>query len=660
MIVGDFSAPDLTDAQLSTFARLARETRGDILKMTTLAASGHPGGSISSVDFELVVWGCGRFDPARTFRPDRDRVVVIHGHTSPAAYSILSRLGWFDPSLPLLGFRRGGSPFEGHVERDVPGIEWGTGNLGQGLSVAAGFALAARMRGDGSRVYCTMGDGEQQKGQLSEARRFAAREGLTNLVALLDWNRVQLSGDNATILPHDILAAWRADGWEVVEVDGHDHRAVFHALRAAHASPRPALIACHTVMSKGIPFMEAGGYKFHGAPLSVEKCREALAVLGLPDDLDQWAEERKKPAPDWKTHLPPRPEEAAVIADPGAPRTYAADKSTDNRTAFGTALTDLGDAAAAGGVPMAVIDCDLSVSTKTDLFQAKHPSAFLQCGIAEHHAAVLAGALSLSGVSAWWGEFAMFGVAETYNQQRLNDINGTNVKLCVTHAGIDVGEDGKTHHSIDYFGLLHSLFGWRVYTPADPNQTDRIVRWMARTRGNQALVMGRSKCAVVTREDGTPFFAGDYHFDPRRADVLRTGGRLAIVAAGNMVGNALEAWKQLADEGTRVDLFSVAAWSDLGEGSLVEMARHGRIVSVEDHTPRTGLGTLLQARMNDLGLVVRIRKLGVAGYASSGPARELYQRAGLDSRAIARAAREEMLRRPPGGFVPAVGNTETF
>jgi transketolase len=659
VIVGDFAAPDLTEAQLSTFARLAKETRGDILKMTTLAASGHPGGSISSVDFELVLWGCGRFDPSEPFRPDRDRVVVSHGHTSPAAYAILARLGWFDVSLPLLGFRRAGSPFEGHVERDVPGIEWGTGNLGQGLSVAAGFALAALLRGDGSRIFCTMGDGEQQKGQISEARRFAAREGLTNLVALLDWNRVQLSGDNLTIMPQDILADWRADGWEVLEVDGHDHRAVFHAVRAALASPRPALIACHTVMSKGIPFMEAGGYKWHGAPLTVDKCKEALAILGLPDDLDGWVAERKKPAPDWKAVLPHRPDEAVLLPNAGTPRTYAPDKATDNRSAFGTALTDLGDAAA-GKVPMVVVDCDLSVSTKTDLFLAKHPGSFHQCGIAEHHAAVFTGALSLSGVSAWWGEFAMFGVAESYNQQRLNDINGTNVKLCVTHAGIDVGEDGKTHHSIDYFGLLNSTFGWRVYTPADPNQTDRIVRWMAGTRGNQALVMGRSKCPVITREDGSPFFAGDYHFDPRRADEVRTGEKLSIVAAGNMLGNALEAWKQLEAEGTRVDLFAVTAWSDLGEGSLVNMARHGRIVSVEDHTPRTGLGTLLQARMNDLGLVVRIRKLGVTGYASSGPSKELYQRAGLDPKAIARAVREELLRRPPGGWIPAVGSAETF
>ena len=116
-----------------------------------------------------------------------------------------------------------------------------------------------------------------------------------------------------------------------------------------------------------------------------------------------------------------------------------------------------------------------------------------------------------------WGEFGMFGVAESYNQQRLNDINGANVKLAVTHSGIDVGEDGKTHHSIDYFARLNSTFGWKVFTPADPNQTDRVVRWMATHRGNHALVMGRSKFPFALNEDGTPFFAGDYAFDPAKA-----------------------------------------------------------------------------------------------------------------------------------------------
>jgi len=646
VILGSFDGAELTDAQVARLAALGTAARGDILKMTTLAASGHPGGSMSSLDFLLVLWGFGNCDPKNPFKEDRDRVVISHGHISPGSYAALARLGYFDPSLPLLGFRRGGSPFEGHVERDVPGIDWDTGNLGQGFSAAVGFALAAKIRGNGARVFCGMGDGEQQKGQPSEARRFAARYGLTNLVVALDWNREQLSGSTADIMPQHIVADWEADGWGVIEVDGHDVKAVYRAVRAALNASRPTLVACRTVMSKGVPFMEKEGFKWHGAALPGDKCREALAILGVSDDLDYWIAERKKPAPDWHRVLPHRPDEAVVLPEGGTPRTYAPDMKTDNRSAFGTALADLGALSAAAhassGVPMAVLDCDLSVSTKTDKFLETFPKSFFQGGIAEHNAAVVTGALSLAGVAAWWGEFAMFGVAESYNQQRLNDINEANVKLAVTHAGIDVGEDGKTHHSIDYFALLNSTFGWKVLTPADPNQTDRATRWMATHRGNHALVMGRSKIPVALKEDGMPFFGGDYVFDPMRADRIREGDGLSLVCAGNMLPYALDAWNALAKEGTRVDLVSVAAWSDLSDEDLAQIARHGCVVTVEDHNPKTGLGTWIQARLNDLGLSARVRKMGVTFYSSSGPAKELYALMGLDGPAIAKAVREAL------------------
>jgi transketolase len=646
VILGSFDGAELTDAQAARLGELGTAARGDILKMTTLAASGHPGGSMSSLEFLLVLWGFGNCDPKNPFQENRDRVVISHGHISPGSYAALARLGYFDPSLPLLGFRRGGSPFEGHVERDVPGIDWGTGNLGQGFSAAVGFALAARIKRNGARVFCGMGDGEQQKGQPSEARRFAARYGLTNLVAVLDWNREQLSGSNADIMPQHIVADWEADGWGVVEVDGHDVRAVYRAVRSALNASRPTLVACRTVMSKGVPFMEKEGFKWHGAALPGDKCREALAILGVTDDLDHWIAERKKPAPDWHRVLPQRPDEAVVLPEGGTPRTYAPDTKTDNRSAFGAALADLGGLSAAApassGVPMAVLDCDLSVSTKTDKFLETYPKSFFQGGIAEHNAAVVTGALSLAGIAAWWGEFAMFGVAESYNQQRLNDINEANVKLAVTHSGIDVGEDGKTHHSIDYFALLNSTFGWKVVTPADPNQTDRATRWMATHRGNHALVMGRSKIPVALKEDGTPFFAGGYVFDPRRADRIREGDGLSLVCAGNMLPHALDAWNVLAKGGTRVDLVSVAAWSDLSDSDLAHVARHGVVVTVEDHNPKTGLGTWIQARLNDLGLSARVKKMGVTSYSSSGPAKELYALMGLDGPAIAKAVREAL------------------
>ena len=272
------------------------------------------------------------------------------------------------------------------------------------------------------------------------------------------------------------------------------------------------------------------------------------------------------------------------------------------------------------------------MSTKTDVFEAKVPAAFFQGGIAEHNAAVLTGALSLAGVQAWWGEFAMFGVAETYNQQRLNDVNGANAKLAVTHAGIDVGEDGKTHHSIDYFGLLNSTFGWKVFTPADPNQTDRVVRWMATHRGNHALVMGRSKIPVRAAGGRDAVLRAATTRSTRRARTASAPatGRSRSSARGTCSRTRSRRGTPSRRRACAPTSSRSCAWSDLADEDLAFMARHGLVVSVEDHNPKTGLGTLLQARFNDLGLPARVVKLGVTCYSSSGPAKDLYRLMGLD------------------------------
>jgi transketolase len=154
--------------------------------------------------------------------------------------------------------------------------------------------------------------------------------------------------------------------------------------------------------------------------------------------------------------------------------------------------------------------------------------------------------------------------------------------------------------------------------------------------------MGRSKIPVALKEDGTPCFGGAYEFDPTRADRIREGSGLSLVSAGNMLPHALDAWNTLAREGARVDLVSVAAWSDLSDPDLVHIARHGSVVTVEDHNPRTGLGTWIQARLNDLGLAARVEKMGVTFYSSSGPAKELYALMGLDGPAIAKKVRETL------------------
>jgi len=165
-----FTSSALSPEWRKKLSETARRCRAQILKMTSLAASGHPGGSMSSLELYLTLYHMARVDPRNPMRDDRDRIIVSHGHTSPGAYTALAAAGFFDPAAAMHGFRQAGSPFEGHVERSVPGIEWDTGNLGQGLSVGIGKALYARLSGLNFHTFVIMGDGEQQKGQVGEAQ----------------------------------------------------------------------------------------------------------------------------------------------------------------------------------------------------------------------------------------------------------------------------------------------------------------------------------------------------------------------------------------------------------------------------------------------------------------------------------------------------------
>src|SRR4030066_48299 len=288
-----FDAEKLDQGSLKKLSELARLARGDILKMTTLAASGHPGGSMSSIYFYLVLYSYANVDPQSPSDPDRDRIVISHGHTSPGVYTALGRIGFFPIEAAIATFRKAGSPFEGHVEKGVPGIEWNTGNLGQGLSAGCGFALGSNILKKGFHVFVTMGCGEQQKGQISEARRFAIKYGLASPSGVLTYNLRQISGVTPEIMPQNISKNFESDGWHIIEVDGHQFQDVYGAFRKATLSNHPTMILAHTTMGKGVSFME-GKEEFHGRALNLEEYKKAIQELGVEDDLDRYRQIREK------------------------------------------------------------------------------------------------------------------------------------------------------------------------------------------------------------------------------------------------------------------------------------------------------------------------------------------------------------------------------
>jgi transketolase len=635
-----FEANALDNQTIAALQERARLARGDILKMTTLAGCGHPGGSMSSIDMYLTLYAAASVFPDNPYHPDRDRIVISNGHTSPGAYAALGRTGFFDIRDAISGFRHAGSIFEGHVERSVPGIEWGTGNLGQGLSAGCGFALAALLNNRHYHTFVFMGDGEQQKGQISEARRFAAKYRLHKLTAIIDNNNLQISGRIHDIMPQNIKENFLSDGWRVLEIDGHDIPAIYHALRAAvREQAAPVAIIAHTVMGKGVSFME-NRELYHGVALTKDQLAQALQELSLENDLSVY---EKKRAQQSAVHVSV-PRFAAVAIVTGEPALYGKDSKLDNRSAFGTALKDLTrvNCERTESPPFAVFDCDLAGSVKTEGFREICPRNFFQGGIQEHNTATMAGVLSSEGVVTFFADFGVFGTCETYNQHRLSDINNANLNLVCTHLGLDVGEDGKTHQCIDYVGLFQNLFGFKILIPADPNQTDHATRYMAKTSGNFLLGMGRSKIPVILKEDGTPFFDRAYQFQYGTVDIIRQGTAAVIMSCGVMLHRAISAWEILLQKGISVQVLNICCPLHIPAQVLKDAAAKGIIITYEDHNVKTGIGSIVANGLMENRFSCRLRKLGITSYSSSGPPDELFKASGLSANDLVRAVEEEI------------------
>ena len=270
---------------------IARECRVQILRMLAHAGSGHPGGSLSVIDILVTLFfGRLRHDPRRPDWADRDRVVLSKGHAVPALYTVLAKAGYF-PEKSLITLRKLGSPLQGHPDRTaLPGIEAATGSLGQGLSISLGLALGLKLAGSAARVYCILGDGEIQEGQVWEAAMAGPKlgqpaHGLGNLTVIFDENRVQLDDFVTKILDLEpVLAKWQSFGWPVVEIDGHDVAQITKALDQAEATPGgPTFIVAHTVKGKGVSFME-NDPEWHGkAPKPSEAIKAIREVLGITE-----------------------------------------------------------------------------------------------------------------------------------------------------------------------------------------------------------------------------------------------------------------------------------------------------------------------------------------------------------------------------------------
>lgn len=275
------AAMDLDAAEVKRLKEIAKDLRIRIIRMLTEAGSGHPGGSLSAIDILTVLYFHSlRHRPLEPDWEMRDRFILSKGHGVPALYSALAKSGYF-PMEELLTLRKTGSRLQGHpVAGTVPGVEASTGSLGQGLSIAQGLAMASKMDGDLYRVFCMIGDGESQEGQIWETAMSAPKFGLDNLIVFLDYNKGQIDGHTRKIMNLEpVLDKWEAFNWDVQEIDGHDIPKIISAIeRTRNLKGKPHLIIAHTVKGKGVSFME-DNIDWHGKAPSKEECERAVQEL---------------------------------------------------------------------------------------------------------------------------------------------------------------------------------------------------------------------------------------------------------------------------------------------------------------------------------------------------------------------------------------------
>jgi len=625
----------LSSDELRNLQDMRKRCVKNILLSTSLAGSGHPGGSLSTLDNLLVTYGCIKHDSKNPAMDKRDRVIMSIGHVSPGVYSTLAEYGYFTEEDFLTGFRRTGSGFPGHVERIVPGVEWDTGNLGQGLSTAVGLAHGFKIQNKPNRVICFMGDGEQQKGQIIEAIRYASKYKLDNLIVVIDRNHLQICGTTEEVMPQSVRALYSTNNWDVQYLeDGHDQNTYFQAFSKAYDKNdgKPTVIVSRTTMGKGISFMENIA-KYHGSPLDREALANAMAELGVEDEFEKWNAARENPVATNTIQKHKNPE---LNIEYGETILYEAGTMMDNRSAYGNALLSIAEANNSdANITITGISCDLEGSVKMGGFHKHSSKGYIEAGIQEHHAATMAGGLASLGLVTFFSTFGAFAVSEVYNQNRLNDFNHASVKVVATHVGLDVGEDGPTHQCIDYLGLFKNYFRSSVFMPADPNQTDRIIRYIATVPGNVFVGMGRSKIPVICKEDGTPFFDKVYRFEAGKGDLLREGTDAVIISYGSVTPAVMEAYEILKEAGHSVAVLNMASLLPVDKEAVLKAAETGVILTVEDHHVDTGLGSIVGTILAEAGKGITFQRAGVTQYGGSGKPADLYASQGLDAKSIA-------------------------
>lgn len=585
------------------------------ISMTTKAGSGHPSSGLSLAHIVVMLMEKRmKYDPANPWHAGSDRLVLSEGHSVPIVYAVYADVGGVmgkSPQQPtkltfeyLDTLREIDSMLDGHPNpaEGFPFFDAATGSLGQGLSVAAGLALAARLRKIDKTIFCIIGDGESREGQIWEAADFVAERGLSNVCAIFNCNG---QGQADVVSPQQsaetLAAKMNAFGWEVVMIDGHDVEAVDEAMDKAGGTEKPLAIIAETIKGWGTEILQAKGN--HGKPLKADQVEQASAdldamydKLGVSrDDIGQMdipaPPAEPAPLPSGGITLPPFDQ---AMADAGLADSVAKNKLATRR-AFGAALLALGKA----DERVVSLDGDVSNSTFAEYFAKKLPDRFFECKIAEQNMISAAAGMAAAGFIPFASSFAKF-LSRGYDQIEMANISRANIKIVGSHSGVSLAADGPSQMGlvdVAYFRTFGTAADGRgraacySFQPADSVSAYHLTGLMANINGMCYMRTHRPDVALLYDKDAV--------FEIGGSSVLRQGDAITIVSSGYMISVVLDVAEALAGQGVNCSVVDAYSFPMKAEPILAAADKTGgKILTVEDNYGG-GLGSAVAEAVAD-------------------------------------------------------------
>lgn len=592
----------------------AYQLRIGSIKATSAAGSGHPTSCLSSADLVAVLFfHTMHYDPGSPSNPNNDRFILSKGHAAPLLYAAWWQAGVISEK-ELMTLRQFDSVLEGHPTPRFNQIAYATGSLGCGLSIGVGEALARRLSDKDFYTYVLLGDGECAEGSVWEAAELASYYQLDHLIGVVDCNGLGQTGK--TLYGHDVkklAQKFEAFGWKTFCVDGHNIQEIIKTFDQAKQYAGPVMILAKTIKGKGVVAVE-NLEQFHGKVLD----KNALAHLA-PEAYS---------GPAWKPQLPEFQNyvDHKQIQIP-APSYH---EPTATRVAYGDALVALGKAS----TQVVVLDAEVNNSTYAHTFQLVYPERFFQCFIAEQNMIGMAIGFTAHHYIPFVSTFSAF-LGRAFDQIRMAGIGNNPLRLCGSHAGVSVGQDGPSQMGLEDIALMRTIPNSVVLHPCDAVSAYKCVELMAHYHHGISYVRTMRDATPVVYKSNDVFKIGGCH-------VLRKNRKACavVVAAGITVHEALKAEELLEKEGITISVIDAYSIKPLDAVTLKKIAKesHNRVITVEDHYQAGGLGEAVSNAFSGTG--VQIISLAVTQLPRSGKPEELRAWAQIDAQAIMSVIKE--------------------